>query len=680
MYTLVTFGSNAHRDAAVNFLPLTSCMPALTWYYEAQCQPVELRDPSDDSLILSISSIADYPADRSAPLQVSDGGSLENKIHCAAAVILLAKHLPDGDKRREAMQALAGLLLRDGNDVEDVEDWLTRTAKTAKDPVPDSYAPIARNSKRRLADGSPVASSAKLQELVGEAVVKTFCRWVDIRRSYRGILPGDLDARLSSMSLNDIGNAERLVARFGDRIRYCHSWGCWLAWTGEVWARDEDGQIMRYARETAVAIYREAASLPVVLDGSGKDSNQGLRDELSKHASKTGNHNRLTAMIQQAETHSNISIVSASLDQNPWLFNVLNGTIDLRTGQMTPHRQEDLLTKIAPVAYDPDATCPTWLRFLDRVLPDADLQEYVCRIAGYTLSADTREQCLFFLFGGGRNGKSTFMETVIGMVGPYSTKTRSETLMTKRGGGVPNDVAALCGARLVSVAEVGEGQRLDEALVKDLVGQDTMQARFLFKEFFSFVPSHKLWMYGNHKPAIRGTDTGIWRRIKLIPFEVTIPSDEVDANLPTKLLAERSGILNWALAGCQRWQQEGLGEPEAVRAAVAEYRSEMDTLSQFLADCCVTGKRQEVTKADLYTAYKRWCDESGEYQVTSTKFGLQLKERGFLDTRTMTTRGWRGIGLLAHDATVQVAPWTAPMEGATQEETARFEEETPWLN
>lgn len=666
MYTVANFGCSDTRALASCLMPNTRCRDGLRAWWEGKCDAITLTDPSDRSLILSLDT-CDRAPDVGMPPPTKLVDNINEAAESLAAVALLGKHLPQGEGRRDALQALAGVLLRDGNEMADTEEWVLLVARAADDPLWETYAPLVRATNNRLRSNKPVAGVPRLQELVGANVADAALRWAGVeRRAGRAGKTDDLDFRCAQYLMDDIGNAERFVARYGDRVRYCHDWGCWLVWTTEVWARDTDGQIMRWARDTVRAILREAASLPVVLDAQGKDSNQAARDALARHASTSATHRRLSAMTTLASANEGVAILAAQLDPSRWLFNTLNGTLDLRTGRLAPHRREDLLTKQAPVAFDTDATCPVWESFLARVLPDAEVRAYVQRIAGYTLTAETREQCLFFLFGGGRNGKSTFMETVIGMVGPYSAKTRSETLMVKRGSGVPNDVAALCGARLVSVAEIGEGQRLDEALVKDLVGQDTMQARFLFKEFFSFVPSHKLWLYGNHKPAIRGTDMGIWRRIKLIPFEVTIPDADVDSELPVKLRAELPGILNWALVGCQKWQVEGLGEPEAVKQAVREYRSEMDTLSQFLQECCTVGSRYEVKRSDLYAAYKTWCQETGEYQVTSTKFALRLKERGIKD-RKYGTYLWCGIGLLsAHIPTVAPLPLeiTATDEGA----------------
>ena len=214
------------------------------------------------------------------------------------------------------------------------------------------------------------------------------------------------------------------------------------------------------------------------------------------------------------------------------------------------------------------------------------------------------------------------------MFGDYYTKTRAQILMTKHDG-VPNGVAALVGRRLVSVSEISEGQQIAEGLLKDLVGQDTVSARFLFKEFFNFVPTHKIWMYGNHKPIIRGTDTGIWRKVKLIPFEVTIPDAEKDRELGAKLLAEGPGILNWLIQGCLRWQEGGLQEPEAVTLAVNDYRTEMDQVAQFVDACCEIKPSIRTAARTIYLAYRTWCLATGESPLSQNKLGKHLRERGY---------------------------------------------------
>jgi putative DNA primase/helicase len=376
------------------------------------------------------------------------------------------------------------------------------------------------------------------------------------------------------------------------------------------------------------------------------------RRALDKWAMRSESRGRLSAMVDVAGDEPGVYVRHTELNANPWLLNVMNGTLDLQTGELRPHRREDAITKISPVVYDPGATCPLWLSFLRRILPDPALRAFIQRAAGYSLTGLTIEQCLLFLFGTGANGKTTLIETLMGLLADYAQKAPTDMLMTRLGGSIPNDIARLPGARLVVAAEIESGRQMAESMVKDLTGGDTMVARFMRQEFFEFRPTHKLWMYGNHKPIIRGTDDGIWRRIHLVPFLVTIPEAEKDPGLVKRLNAELPGILKWAVDGCLAWQEKGLGIPSAVNQATGKYRAEMDVLGRFLGDCCHLEPRARVTKAALYEAYERWGGD-----LTKRKFGDALRERGFEDGRgSGNVAIWKGIGQLADDGGANAVP------------------------
>jgi putative DNA primase/helicase len=390
------------------------------------------------------------------------------------------------------------------------------------------------------------------------------------------------------------------------------------------------------AKETVRSIYQEAAEA----------ESESRRKELAKHATGSEAEARIRAMLELAK--SEVPVSPDELDADPWVLNCKNGTVDLhRTGELMAHRREDLITKLAPVEYDPEARAPAWDAFLGRVLPGEELQSFVQRAAGYSLTGDTSEQCMFINHGTGANGKSTFQEAVSAALGDYAMRAPSEMLLAKRAGAIPNDIARLKGSRYVTASETEEGRRLAESLVKDLTGQDTVTARFMRAEFFDFPPTHKLWLSTNHKPEIRGTDTAIWRRIRLIPWSVTIPPEEQEKRLPATLRRELAGILAWAVRGCLEWQREGLRAPDEVRRATSEYRAEMDVLAGFLGECCETGPELWDYAKDLYTSYKRWCGETGERPETQRKFGERLRERGFQRDRG-GSRGagiWRGLRL-----------------------------------
>jgi putative DNA primase/helicase len=356
-------------------------------------------------------------------------------------------------------------------------------------------------------------------------------------------------------------------------------------------------------------------------------------------------------MLNQAKSELPVRI--DAFDGKPFAFNCGNGIVDLRTGELHPHDRAEMHTKLSPVMYDPSATAPKWETFLDRIFAsDESLIRFVQRAAGYSLTGDVSEQCLFIAYGTGANGKSVFLKTIAALVADYGQATRTETLMVKRHVGVSNDIACLRGARFVSAFETDEGQRFAESNVKQLTGGDKIRARFLFKEEFEFAPQFKLWLAANHKPEIRGQDHAIWRRIKLIPFNVTIPQDERNAHLDAELQDELPGIFAWAVRGCMAWQSEGLGVTEAVKQATADYQFEMDALAEFFADRCEMDAHYEVSATEIYAAYKSWCQASGEEPESQKWLAVRLKERGCNVERRFKARIWKGIGLIkAADAT-----------------------------
>ena len=312
-----------------------------------------------------------------------------------------------------------------------------------------------------------------------------------------------------------------------------------------------------------------------------------------------------------------------------------------------PHRREDMITKLVPVEYNPQSTCPLWLEFLDRVMAgNWPLIDFLARAVGYTLTGLTTEQVLFFCYGLGANGKTTFIRTIQGMLGDYAVQATPDLLLARRDGTAGHELARLRGARMVVTSELDDGRRMAESLVKQLTGGDIVVGRHLYSEAFEFKPTFKLWMVANHRPVIRGTDEAIWRRILLIPFEVTIPPAEQDKALPEKLKRESPGIMNWALQGCLEWQRDGLNPPPEVFAAVKDYREDMDVLGAFLADCAdTTSAFGEVSAKQLRTAYENWCTENGERPLSQKALAPHLAERGFERFRRNDGWWWRGLKL-----------------------------------
>ncbi|MDP2603322.1 MAG: phage/plasmid primase, P4 family [Deltaproteobacteria bacterium] len=438
-------------------------------------------------------------------------------------------------------------------------------------------------------------------------------------------------------ALTDVGNARRFAEEHSSDIKFSHSSGKWLIWDGKRWLRDETGKIMERAKETADRLLQAAVAEP----------DQAKREARVKHAMKTQYESRLRAMINLAQSEPGIPITEPDLDRDSWILNVFNGALELKTGTLRRHRGEDLITKLIPVPYDPIATCPAWCAFVQRVTGDnAELANYLQKAVGYSLTGSIQEQVLFILYGTGANGKSTFLVSILSLLGNYACQTPTETLLTKWGDRIPNDIARLKGARFVTAAEAESGKQLAEAMVKQLTGGDKITARFLYGEFFEFHPTFKLFLAVNHKPTIRGSDHAIWRRIRLVPFNVTIPPDEQDKTLIEKLKKEQRGILRWAVDGCLLWQKEGLEPPEPVKNATDEYRSEMDMVADFIAERCelVPGAKTPFKK--LYEAYKAWCSINGEDSMSKKEFGRCLTERDLAPDRNKTLGRFRmGIRL-----------------------------------
>lgn len=453
-------------------------------------------------------------------------------------------------------------------------------------------------------------------------------------------LPNDdtLDSAEPTFNATDMGNAERFVHQHKCGVRYCEKLGGWYVWDGRRFARDESGAVYRLAKETVRTIYGEASR---TLD---EDKRKGL----ASWASASERLQRIEAMIKLASKDEAIAITPEDFDKDNYLLNVSNGTIDLRRGTLKPHDPADLITKLAPVAYDASAEMPRTKEWLLEIMDgSSDMVSFIQRMLGYSLTGDTREQILPICYGTGANGKSTFLGLFQEMLGDYATATSASTLMVRRNESISCDVAILKGARFVAAAEVEEGQRFAESLVKQLTGGDAISARYLHCNPFVFKPTFKIWMAVNHKPVIRGTDTGIWRRVRLVPFSVTISEPRQDKTLPAKLCEELPGLLAWAVAGCLEWQLCGLGVPDEVKKATGDYQSEMDAVAQFIDERCTVVEDLAVRSSALYQAWIAWCKNNGEAETSNKSFSLKVEEKGFKKARRGNGMWFSGIGLNA---------------------------------
>jgi putative DNA primase/helicase len=438
------------------------------------------------------------------------------------------------------------------------------------------------------------------------------------------------------LQFTDATNAQRLFREHGADIRYNAAWKKWLVWNGKHWEMDEGALIHEKGLATVRNIY----------DDILKTDDYRERLEIEKFAMLSESMRRREAFVRAASLMKALNVSSDDLDPNPWLLNVNNGTIDVAAGAFREHRQTDMITKIARVDYDPSADCPLWKQFIREIMDfNAEVIGFVQMAAGWALTGDISEQTMFILFGSGANGKSTFLNTIMRLLGDYAMATPTETFMRKNGDQNTNDIARLRGARFVTTTEAEQGRRLSETLIKKITGNDQMTARFLYGEFFNFVPTFKIFMATNHKPVIKGTDYGIWRRIKLIPFTTRIPEEKQDRHLELKLREEASGILNWLLEGTSRWRQEGLKAPAAVLNATDEYRGEMDVIGNFLKERCVQQPGASIRIRELFKSYQEWCEENNEHAVSERFLGLRLAEMGFERTRTADARYWSGLAL-----------------------------------
>lgn len=441
----------------------------------------------------------------------------------------------------------------------------------------------------------------------------------------------------------DAANARRLVAKHRNVIRWVGPWDKWLIWDGQRWKLDQELRIEALAKEVAQERWREIADT-VAAGNTDKDTVSAMVTFAKMTNSAAGIRN----MVSLARSEPGVGIDFNQLDAHPWMLNVENGTLDLRTGKLREHRQDDYLTKLAPVTFDRKAQCPEWREFLQTIFNgNENLITYMQRLVGYSITGVTEEHLLPLLYGIGANGKTTLIESMLKLLGAdYAMKAPPDLLMVKRGESHPTERADLFGKRLVACVETEDGRRLAESLVKELTGGDRVRARRMREDHWEFTPTHHVWLAGNYRPTVTGTDYGIWRRIKLIPFSVVIPDDKQDKKLPAKLAAELPGILNWAIEGCLEWQRNGLGEPDDVRAATSQYSAEMDEVGQFIDDQCQCGPDYLAPATELFNAFK---DSTGS-RMTQRTFGESLKRRGFEKARITSgmhkgRKAWRGVRL-----------------------------------
>lgn len=444
----------------------------------------------------------------------------------------------------------------------------------------------------------------------------------------------------------ELANAQRLVDLHGKDFRHVGEWGKIITYDGRCWEIDTKRRIELFAKDVPRGLWKELAA---VTDRGTHEGIQGQLRFITASSSARGQR----AMIDLARSDPGIAISFQQLDADPWLFNCQNGTVNLRTSELRPHNRDDYLTKCSPVGFFPDAPCPLWESVVHRAMGGNEtLIAYLRRLAGYCLTGDVGEQILPVFHGCGANSKTTMLSTMQWVMGGYAIQANPSLVMSNTHDPHPTERSDLFRVRLAVVSETEADRRISEADVKTLTGGEPIRARRMREDFWEFEPTAKIILTSNHRPTIKGTDLAIWRRLRLIPFDVTIPKAEQDESLPTKLRAEGEGILAWMVRGCLEWQQDGLGLPDEVQAATDSYRADEDQLGGFIANCCISEYHARVTASALHTAYVEYTGDRG---MTQAKLAKLLKERGYHNDRFTSGPnkgrvGWFGIGLLASES------------------------------
>jgi putative DNA primase/helicase len=459
--------------------------------------------------------------------------------------------------------------------------------------------------------------------------------------------PGAPDL-INGFEPEDVGNGQRLIKMHGEKLRYCADLRDWLIWTGTHWATDQTETVRKLTQQTLLEF-----GIQAITHGS---------DSLAKFAVQSRKSTRVSNAMLEARPH--LAVIPSQLDRHPYHLNFLNGTVDLRTGELSPHDPSQFITKLVHYNYNPKADCPVFKNFLAEItakpdaseadeesaLRSASLGRYLQTAFGYSLTAITREKCVFLLYGeGGNNGKSTLLSTFRDLVRDYSVLLRIETLMQSKfeSSNDSADIADLRSARYVMSSETQENQHLSEAKVKRICqGLGDIKAARKWENHITFQETHKLWIDANHLPVVRSQDGAIWDRLKTIPFDVRIPKERQDPNLKDKLLGEAEGILGWAVRGAQRWFKEGLKHPPEVNAAVASWKKQSDHLSRFIEEKCELNPDRFHAASLLYAAYKYWTEAERVPCENGIQFASRLLSMPGI-SREHTFAGWvyRGIRL-----------------------------------
>lgn len=462
----------------------------------------------------------------------------------------------------------------------------------------------------------------------------------DSESSYTFSFNEDKTKKIMPRSWDDQGRGLRMRDQFATVLKFNAVDKKWFFFNGSYWQEDIGNQRVELAAErVANSIKKEKPELSF----STKTDEDKAMNEWYRFQKDSRSHMAKMHMIDEFKKY--VIVKHGEFDKEDMLLNTESGYVDLSNGELHDHDIDKKFSHQTLAEYSDNVDAPLWDKFLNQIFnSDEELIHYVQKAIGYSFTGSVDEQCLFILNGRGRNGKSVFSNVVSDVAGNYAKQMNVQTIVAKKNqsGSANSDIARLEGARIVTSSELNEGDRFDESLVKQLTGGDKILARFLYGSEFEYKPKFKIWMATNHLPIIRGTDDGIWRRIKIIPFNIQIPKEKVDKKLEYKLKAEYTGILNWIVQGAIMWQQEGLEDPEAVRQVIETYRAEMDPLDAFLEECCTTGQNYSIKARDMYDAYHEWAKESEEYKMSLNKFGREMSKKLL---RVKKRDGWHYVGL-----------------------------------
>jgi putative DNA primase/helicase len=550
-------------------------------------------------------------------IEANRGKSTNGKAYITPA----DKLIPKG-KRDSTLASIAGTMRRRGMHLNEIEAALTEVAKRCEDGDDIDPAKIAA-SIARYGSASPL---------------------------------------INVENRTDDENGRRFAREHGAMFRHVATWGKDIVWTSQRWQLDNILAMQGLAKRTNDGIWAEVlAELPK------PTTDRQLVTALTSWGKYSASAHGTDNMLAKARSEPGIVITHHDLDRDEWLLNVANGTIDLRSGKLRPHDKSDLITKLCPIIFDPEAEAPRWRRFVGEIMAgDDEMVKFLRRLAGYWLTGSVREHALPIFYGLGANGKSVFLNTVLALLGPdYAVTAPPDLLLVKRHSNHPTELADLFGKRLVCSIEIEGGRHLAESLVKSLTGGENVRARRMREDFWEFSPTHKVVIAANHRPGVRGQDHGIWRRLALVPFNLRFwdadkgefgpPELRQDKKLQEELLGELPGILNWALLGCAEWQAEGLAMPPSVLAASDAYRRESDSIAAFLAECCIVTPTASVGASVLFAAYCKWCEDNREWAAKRTEFAHYLNAKGFQEDRFTSgpNKGKamrRGIGMRASEA------------------------------